>query len=571
MQRRRPAAHTGLAVALGTLVVAVFGSAVGHDFAFDDSIYVLGNPHVRGGINLASLRWAFTTTYAGFWHPLTWVSHLIDVELFGMNPAGHHATNVLLHALNALLLFHVLRRATGSTWRSALAVALFAVHPLRAESVAWVAERKDLLSAFFFSTTLAAYLTYAEKPGVGRYGLVMASFTLGLMSKPMVVTLPFVLLLLDYWPLGRAAAPGWGWRRLVVEKLPLLLLVVVASAVAYGAQAEYGAVSGAAQYPLPVRLMNAAYSYAMYLRKTVWPGDLAAFYPHPGFGLSRWAALASALALGAATLVVVRRRGAQPYLPVGWLWFAGMLVPVIGIVQLGDMGMADRFTYLPHVGLFLALSWSFAAVTRRLRLPARASAAISGGAILALAALCVHQVGYWRDDSTLFLHALEVTEGNPLAHNNLAHAFLERGELSEAEPHLREAIRLDPTYVDAYLNLGRLYALAGRAGEAEDFFRRTLQLDSRNALAQYNWGTLLAEGGDSRGAEEHLRAAVRLDPLLAPARFNLGVLLASTGRVGEARAQLEDLLRLDPTHRGASAALAALRAEPSPSSAGGLP
>ncbi|HET9317332.1 MAG TPA: hypothetical protein VFQ51_17205, partial [Vicinamibacteria bacterium] len=447
-----------LAGALAVLAFLTFLPALGHDFlVYDDDQYVTANPGVRGGLSAAGVRWAFTTGHAANWHPLTWLSHMADVATWGLLPRGHHLTNVALHALNAAVLFLALLRLTSAPWRSALVAALFAVHPTRIEAVAWVAERKELLSALLGFLTLLSYAAWAQRRGRGQPWAALALFAAGLMAKPMLVTLPFVLVLLDVWPLRRVSIDERPWpalARAVAEKAPFLALAAASSAVTFLVQRAGGAVGTLENYPLGVRVANALVAYAGYLRRLFWPVGLAVFYPHPGRSLTAAAIAGAALLFGGlcAAAWILRRR--RPYLFVGWFWFAGMLVPVIGLVQVGFQALADRYAYVTFVGLFVALVWLAAAGVERAPSWLRPVAAAAG---VALVAACVLQtrgeLAHWQDSETLFSRALEVTSGNYVACQNLAHHLNEKNRPAEALPLLEEALRLRPRYPEARVNL----------------------------------------------------------------------------------------------------------------------
>ena len=505
----------------------------------DDNVYVTANPAIWGGVTLAGARWAFTTTHAGLWHPLTWLSHMLDVQLYGANPAGHHATNLLLHVANVVVLLLVLVRTTGALWPSAAVAALFALHPLRVESVAWVAERKDLLSGLFGLTTIWAYARYAERPDPGRYALVALSLALGLMAKPMLVTLPLVLLLLDRWPLRRGTS-----LRLVVEKLPLLALAAAAGVMEMVAAQRAGAVGHLARFPLEARLANALVSYARYLGKTLWPSRLAVFYPYPS-AWPAWQLAGAAVLLAAVTTVAIVHMRRRPYLLVGWLWFLGMLFPVSGVVQAGSQAMADRFTYLPLIGLFVMAAWGGRDLLARWPVPPPALEACALALLLALGCTTWRQVGYWHDSTRLFTHALEVTSANWLAHNNLGDALAREGKLEEATRHFAESVRLEPSNPDAHYNLGVALHRQGRPAEATPHYREALRLAPDYPNAHNNLGVALLDGGEVEQAIDELQQAflLRQD---AGTHFNLGLALATRGRTDEAIEHYREAVRLKP-------------------------
>jgi Flp pilus assembly protein TadD len=553
--------------------------------SLDDDVYVTANPHVRAGLTMDGIRWAFTTTHGSLWHPLTWLSHMLDVQLYGMNPVGHHLTNLYLHIANSILVFLILRRLSGAFWRSVAVGVLFALHPLRVESVAWVAERKDVLSMFFALLTIRAYVGYARHPSLTRYGLVVLWCALGLLSKPMLVTLPFVLLLLDYWPLGRLVDdPGAdaGRReslaRLVGEKVPLFVMAGGTSVVAFLVAARTGAVGRLDNLPLVARIANALVAYAKYITMTLWPRSLAVFYPL-AHAWSVWELGGAALVLvgGCAAAIALRRRA--PYAIVGWLWFVGALVPVIGLVQAGSQAMADRFSYFPLIGLFVVAAWTGHDVLRRWPLPR--PVLVAGAAILvgALGCSTFNQVTYWQSSTELFDHALAVTQGNWLAHNNLGDVLLRKGNIEEATAHFRESLRiepddararfnlgvalgvqhqteaaieqyeeaarLDPSDARTHNNLGLALLATGRIEEAVGELRQAVQL-TPDAATHYNLGLALARGGRLDDAIEQYGESVRLRPDFAEAHYGLGMVLARAGRLDEASVQSTEAIRLKP-------------------------
>lgn len=536
----------GLAVA----VLLLYARTLRFEFlSFDDKQYVLENPEVLRGLTGHGVAWAFLHAHAANWHPLTWLSHMADVSMFGLAPWGHHATSVLLHAANAALLFAALRRATRALWPSALAAALFALHPLRAESVAWVAERKDVLSGFFFMLALLSYAAYARRGGPWRYAAVVASFVLGLCAKPMLVTLPFVLLLLDFWPLRRH--PERRAAGLLLEKVPLFALSAASCAITFAAQRAELAVASLHEISLGGRLVNALVAYATYLRRTVWPADLSFFYPHLAVaarGVSPWIlpALGSLLVLALASFLAIRKRARFPYLAVGWLWFLGTLVPVIGIVQVGMQSMADRYTYLPSIGLCIAVSWGAADLARSrpsLRKP------VAAGCVLALVALGVvaaRQIGTWRDGPTLYAHALRLDPRNYVALNNLGVLLDRGGRRAEAERYFGRALAIEPTYFDARSNLGTVLVEEGKPAEAAEEYRRAITIHPRSAGAHYNLGVALERAGALGEAEAAYRRAVELDPGGADAHYNLGIVLERRGDAAGAAEEYRAVLRIRP-------------------------
>jgi tetratricopeptide (TPR) repeat protein len=550
---RRPGWETVLGIILILWTVAVFWQATAAGFVdYDDDI--TRNPQVKAGLTPASVGWAFTTIQSTNWNPLVWLSLEVDYAIYGLSAWGFHFTNVVLHAANALLVFLVLRRMTGAVWRSWLVAAFFALHPLRVESVAWLAERKDVLSTFFGLLTLLAYARYARQPGWGRYLLVVLTFAVGLMAKPMLVTLPFVLLLLDYWPLGRTPCTGtvaerWAaWRWLLLEKVPLLVLSAACSVVTWYAQQHGKAIAPLEVFPLAARLANALNAYVAYLGQTLWPVGLAPYYPHPGRSVSRATATAAGLLLAALTAFAVRMRRSHPYLLVGWLWYVGTLVPVIGLVQVGAQARADRYTYLPHIGLFVAGVWGLANLAARRQGRWAVAAAVGLGLILC-SRVTWDQVRYWHDDEALWRRAVDVTTANARAHNNLGAVLGKFGRHREAIAEFQAALAVDPYYADAHYHLGVALAKTGRPAEALGELRRAVELDPGEPRAHEELGLLLAKRGgpdEQEEAERHFRTALQSDPDNAVVCFNLGLLLARQGREEEALPWLREAVRLQP-------------------------
>jgi len=564
------AALISVLLVAGTLLV--FSPVADNGFiCLDDGKYVTGNSHLRGGFTRENLEWAFTTFHAANWHPITWLSHLADVRLFGLNPAGHHLTSLLVHAANVLLVFLVLGRLTGSRWRSGLAAALFAVHPLHVESVAWISERKDVLSAFFWMSTLVAYTRYARSPGLKRYGLTALVFALGLMAKPMLVTLPFILLLLDWWPLGRALRPAAGERRqgpaaarfpwlpLVLEKVPLFVLAAASCAVTLRAQQEGWMVKSVKSYPIGVRLANALWSYLRYLGKVVYPANLGIPYPHPGASLPVWQAVVALLILLCLTGGAVRTRRQRPSVLVGWLWFLGALVPVIGLVQVADQAMADRYMYLPLLGLLLAVVWSLPAVAVDKRY--RAAAIVAGGAVIlaVLGTMSRAQVRLWRDDITLFSRTIQVTPENALAHYNLGTGLARQGNAAAAIRHFREALRMRADFAEAHYNLARALEETGEYDEALGQYRDAVRIMPDYPYALNNLGGALSRSGRIAEAVTWYEKALLLTPEDPELLYNLGTVLSRKGDFAAAAARYAQALRIRPDYAAAARALRALR------------
>ncbi len=539
-----------ISIALGAAVLAVYAQTFGFDFVtWDDPEHVTRNTMVLRGLTLEGVAWAFRAGEIGNWHPLTWLSHMLDVELFGANAGGHHATNVALHILNSLLVFGVLRSATGAVWRSALVSALFALHPLHVESVAWVSERRDVLSTAFGLLTIGAYVGYARRGGAGRSLGVTLLFGLSLMAKPMLVTLPFLLLLLDYWPLQRSR-PG----RRVLEKLPLFAVALACSVTAFALQQRAGAVMTQALLPFAQRIANAVVAYASYPLKLVWPTRLAMFYPHPyipdsgGVALASWQIAVSALFLLAVTALVFRARERR-YLAVGWFWYLGSLVPVIGLVQIGSQAYADRYSYVPAIGLFLMLAWGLAdlASDLRARLP-RVDAFATGIAIavlLALGAGAWRQTRTWRDSLTLFEHAVAAVPRNPTMRYNVANHYRDEGRLEDAIREYERALAETPNSFKIRINLANALRSQGKLAEATSHYRTLLEREPDDPMANNGLATLLRAQGRLDEAELHYRLALESAPGDI-AGYNLGNLLRSQARLAEALAIYRASLRYRP-------------------------
>jgi tetratricopeptide (TPR) repeat protein len=533
----------GIALCLSAVGWLVFGQTLRHDFVnFDDEVYVYQNPKITAGLSLNSVLWAFTHPHARNWHPLSTLTHMLDCQFFGLNPAGHHFTNVLLHSASAALLFIGLRAMTQRLWPSAFVAALFAVHPLHVESVAWVAERKDVLSAFFFALTLAAYSRYTR--GSGRYVWVIVSFALGLMSKPMLVTTPLVLLLLDFWPLRRLQLG----RCLLIEKLPLLALAAASCVATLIAQSGTGSI---APLPLSWRLKNATITPIVYLAQMCWPVDLAPFYPCQAGGPSLVQSCAAGALLVVVSLAAFSFRKTQPWLITGWCWYLIMLLPVIGIVQIGLQSHADRYTYLPQIGVYIALTWMIASAVRSPVLLASGAAAV----LIVLAALSFRQTQFWRDSRTLWTHAAAVTAENEVAENNLGMLDAHDGKLDRAVEHYERAIqiqtargatRYDLTVALAENNLATAFARKGNIDDAVAHYTRALDLRPDYADAFYNLGTLLLQEGKLNDAIDAFRAVIRLRPEDAPAHASLGDALHAKRAETEARGEYEAGLQLAP-------------------------
>lgn len=533
------------ALLLVVLIAVAYSQATRNGFVtgFDDGLYVTGNPHVQAGLTPSGIRWALTTTHAANWHPLTWISHMLDWQMFGSNPAGHHLTNIILHAANTLLLFALLCSMTGHRRRSFFVAALFAVHPLHVESVAWVAERKDVLSTFFGLLSVAAYLRYVSRPRARRYALIMLAFALSLLSKPMLVSLPFLLILLDYWPLRRTTR----LRALILEKLPLLALALASCLVTIWAQHRGGAMTPIANVPLSVRPANAAVSCVTYVVKMLWPSNLAAFYPHPLAALPIWQVIISAVLTAAAFALAILLRKTRPYVTVGWLWYAITLLPVIGLVQVGAQAMADRYTYVPSIGLFIAIAWLAAeALQRRQRIWRAAALILACATITAFTVRTYAEVGYWRDNESLFTRAIDVTQNNLLAHYDLALDLQQRGYLSDAAEHYREVLRIDPTYMSALRGLGFVSQQEGDYGEALRAYGAMLKLRPRSTEATRGIAMALAGQGKLTDSAAFYAAVVKMTPRSAQAHYNLGNAMFRLNRLDAAAGEYRKAIRLSP-------------------------
>ena len=514
----------GICIALAVLTWFVFSQTLWHDFInYDDPRYVYENTKITSGLSLSGIAWAFTHIHSMNWHPLTTMSHMLDCQFYGLKAGWHHFTNVLLHTIGVILLFLALQVMTGALWRSAFVAAVFAIHPLHVESVAWIAERKDVLSGVFFMLTLLAYAHYVRLPSLGRYMLVVFAFACGLMSKPMLVTLPFVLLLLDYWPLDRLK--GQFWTR-ALEKLPLIAVSVGSSIVTLVAQK--GAVGWTEELPILERINNAIVSYVLYIWQMLLPINLAVFYPHPENRLPLWEIISSGLLLICATAVAIAVRKRRPYFLTGWLWYLGMLVPVIGLVQVGWQGRADRYTYLPQIGLYVAVAWAVADLTARWR---HQRTVISAAAILVIGLFSVAgwvQTSYWRDSETLFKHALAVTTNNDVAENNLGIVFLGQGKVDEAISLLQAAVDLRPDNSPAHENLAKALIQKGQVSDALIHYRKLLELQPDNIEVHNIVGTVLVQQRRVSEGIEEWQKVLTIQPDNGNAMSNLAWIYATS-------------------------------------------
>lgn len=606
MSERQKTATVVVLLVLATCIV--FSGALFNDFIedYDDSLYVLDNKTVRAGLTWRGLRYALTSECAGNWHPLTMLSHMLDCQLYGVHPFGHHLTNIVLHAANAAVLFLVLHRMTGACWRSAVVAALFALHPLHVQSVAHIAQRKDVLSTLFWFLTMGAYVWYCTRPSIKRYAWVTLLFVLGLLSKPMLVSLPIVLLFMDYWPLNRFSLKNSRAGQVVAdllpclrEKIPLFTLTVVMSVITFLVQRSAEAVSTLAERPLLLRLANATVSYVAYMRMAVWPSGLAAHYPFPS-DVPIGKAAASATVLLLLTLLSLVRLRNRPYFAVGWFWYLITLIPVIGLVQVGSQAMADRYTYVPLTGLFIAVAWGAAdAAPHRPRIR-MALTAFACGALIVFALCTWRQLQYWRNTETLWRRALAVTTNNAVAHSFLGSILRKQGHLEEGLAHAIAAVRIWP-YPDEMVNVGIALMLVGRTAEAEEHFKKALAKAPNHSSAYYNLGLLYLtqerfeeaedafakvrpqsgelhatlaraylEAGHPEKAELHCRESLKLEPTDATTYITYGLVCQRQGRSEEAIRAFQEAVRLDPRLGDAESLMARLR-EPHRTQPGMLP
>jgi tetratricopeptide (TPR) repeat protein len=544
-----------VALALMVAVLVVFAQVIFHDFiTFDDGAYITNNAHVKSGLTRESLAWAFRSMEVSNWHPLTWLSHMLDCELYALNAAGHHLNSLFFHVANTLVLFLALRRATGRMWESAMVAALFGLHPLHVESVAWISERKDVLSAFFWMLTMLSYVYYCQRPGHFRYAVVVFTLGVGLMAKPMLVTVPFVLLLMDIWPLGRLGLPGHrgtkstsqSLQRLVGEKIPLFILAAASSVVTFMVQSKGGAVLTFETLPLKVRIINAFVSYVRYLERICWPHDLAIFYPHPGASLPLWQGATAAVFLAIVSFLVVRHYFRHPFLLVGWLWFLGTLVPVIGIVQVGGQSMADRYTYLPSIGIFLMGVWGASSLLERVPFRKIFLASVSMMVLLCFFVITFVQLGHWQKTETLFRHTLSVTSRNYVAHSNLGTALTAEGKLDEAAAEFEKALKIWPSYPDAHNNLGVVIAKQGLLPKAVLHYQEALKFNPNHLLAHQNLASALTELGRLDEAMSHYSEALLINTESGAVYNTMGVLLARLNRLEEAVSHLVRAIEICP-------------------------
>jgi Flp pilus assembly protein TadD len=558
------------ALILSTLLV--FWQVRNFDFVnYDDSDYVYENLHVLNGLTPDGIIWAFTTGCTANWHPITWLSLMLDCQLFGTNPGWMHLMNLILHLVNTLLLFAVLKKMTGSLWPSAFVAAAFALHPMHVESVAWIAERKDVLSTLFWLLTMVAYLAYVRRHGTFRYALTLMLFVLGLMAKPMLVTLPFVLLLLDYWPLKRFSIAdcqlpiekspkskiqnlkfAQSFWRLVIEKIPFLALAAVSSVITFFVQHGGDAVADIDLFPLQSRVANAFLSYTKYIGKMFWPQNLSVFYPFGTDKFLLWQITLCVLLLLGISFLVLRFGRTRRYLPLGWFWFLGTLVPVIGLVQVGGQSLADRYSYIPYIGLFIMIAWGLPELLSKW--PQRKNAlGLSMVIVLTTLGICAHrQVSYWNNSTALFSHAIEVTQNNDVAHNNLGVTYGKLGRYQDAVEACKQAIRIKPDYAEAHCNLGVAYGKLGRYQDAIESYQQAIRIKPDYAAdAYYNLGVVYSKFGRHQDAIESFKQAIKINPDDDEAHFNLGVTYYKLGRYQDAIESYKQAIRIKPDYAGA--------------------
>lgn len=525
-----------ICLTLAVVTLAVYWQVGNHKFVrLDDDSYVTSNQYVSSGLTAKNIVWAFTSIDANAnWHPVTWLSHMTDVTFYGMNPRGHHLTSVVIHSVSTVLLFLLLAGVTGSRWKSAFVAAMFALHPMHVESVAWVAERKDVLSAFFWFLTLLLYSEYVVKHKPVLYILSLVSFALGLMSKPMLVSLPVVMLMMDYWPLNRyqheeqeqGACPfSVKLTALIKEKIPFLACSLFSCFITVYGQFKEGATRTFAEMPFMLRVENALVAYVKYIIKTLWPRDLAVLYPFPA-SVPLWQVIGSLLVLLLLSFIAIRTRRSHPFIAVGWLWFLVSLVPVIGLIQVGSQSMADRYSYIPVIGLFVMAAWGVPAIAKKLSVRGGILALLAGAVLLSSAALTWHQLGYWRDSVSLFRHTLEVTSGNFLIHNNLGVVLLSRGEVDAAIQEFRNVLHIKPNDSDAHINLGIAFIRTGNLDAAIREFREVLRIKPDDVDSHINLGVALAKKGELNLAIHEFREALRISPDNPTAQKNLERALA---------------------------------------------
>jgi tetratricopeptide (TPR) repeat protein len=545
-----------LILILSTLVV--YWQVKDFDFAgYDDELYVTENSQVQAGITVEGIIWAFTTFHAGNWHPLTWLSHILDCELYGLNPMGHHWTNLLFHMTNTLLLFFLFQKMTGSMWRSAFVAALFAIHPLHVESVAWVAERKDVLSTFFWMLTIIVYYRYVKCPSLFAYLLIILFLSLGLMAKPMLVTLPFVLLLLDFWPLERlkynshhqsSNFQALNLSRLIWEKIPLLVPVAASSVLTFIAQQKVGAVYSFEALSIKTRIANACVSYANYMVKAIWPQKLAIFYPHPFGMLSSWNIFGSVLLIAGFSFLAIRMLTQYKYVAIGWLWYLGTLVPVIGLLQVGAQGMADRYTYIPLIGLFIIVAWGMPDLLKKWHYSKIILAVLAIILISVFSTRSYFQTKHWENSAAVFENATKVTDYNWLAYNNLGLALMRDGKAEKAVFYYKKALEIKPDYLIALDNLGIALFQTGKLEEALSYYSEALKIAPEHAGIHNHIANVMTAQGQLEKALNHYKKALLIDPELVITHNNLAIALVAHGNLEKAIFHYELAIKKDPEY-----------------------
>ena len=552
--------ETWLYLLLTCLIMAVYWQVkTFYYISYDSPEYVFANAKVQAGLTLENIRWAFTTTYFSNWHPLTWISHMLDVQVYGLNPGQHKLNNVFFHIVNTLLLFAILKKVSGNVLPCALVAGLFALHPLHIQSVAWIAERKDLLSALFFFLSILMYLRYLEMKTYSRYGLILLAYSMGLMAKPMIVTLPFILILLDYCPLGRfsfkmhsprsfpsiSVHGNERYKTILLEKFPFLLMAILSSIITIHAQKAGGAMASFAELPLFERLSNAAVSYLLYLYKTIWPIELSIIYPHPS-SQPLWLIIVAVLVLLSLSYLFVYHFRRYPFLIFGWLFFLIMLVPVIGIIQVGVQALADRYMYLPIIGLFIIFSWGLLYVLQKFKeRPLVYFSLISAFLVSIIALLSWKQLQYWKDGATLFSRAVSITKNNYVAQNNLGYELIQDFQFEEAEKHFIQALQINPNFEIAHLNLGRRLIEDEKFDEGIAHYLAALEIKPEYTDAHRALGNTLLQLGRNHEAAYHYLQVIRLNPESIEAYNNLGAILVSDAKYDEAIAMFENALQLN--------------------------
>lgn len=534
-----------ICVFLCLMPLTTYWQVTNHQFVYDDECYITNNPHLKKGLTLDNIVWSLTAVVGCNWHPLTLFSHMLDCQFYGLNSGRHHVTSLLFHIANIFLLFFVLKRMTNALWQSAFVAAIFAIHPLNVETVAWVSERKNVLSTFFWLLTMWSYVRYAERPGIKRYLPILFFLALGLMSKPMLVTLPFILLLLDYWPLKRFRPGQSGGIHLILEKIPLFALVAASSIVTFFLQQSGGAVVNLNRVSFYLRFTNAIVSYIKYIINMLWPFKLAAFYPYPE-SIPNWHVTGACLLLLAITFFAVKTIRQYPYIALGWPWYLGSLVPVIGLVQVGGQAMADRYTYVPVIGLFIIIAWGTPELLERWRYKNTVIAIIGTSVLSIFAATTLIQVRYWKDNITLYRHGLQVTTKNYEFHNNLGYVLEKQGNVTGAIRHYFEAVRINPGFALAHNNLGNAIRKQGNITEAIRHLSEAVRITPCSAMAHINLGYALESQGRLTEAIGHFSEALRLNPISVETYNILGLTLIRQGRIDEAIKRFNEALKVNP-------------------------